>query len=760
MTINQWISEDLSISLKQVDAAVTLLCEGATVPFIARYRKEKTGGLDDSQLRSLNESLLYYQELEDRKQTVLKTIDEQGKLTADLKTKLNDCKSKTLLEDLYLPFKPKRRTKAQIAKEAGLEPLAIALLNEADITPETAAVAYLNEQHNISSVKEALEGAKQILMETFSENAELLQALREYCWKYALISSEVQPDKSEAGIKFKDYFQFSESFAQIPSHRALALFRGRKENILYLKMSFADEQAEKHCVDLICRHFNLDKNSSPAQSFLNQVALWTWKVKLSLKLELELFSTLRENAEVVAINVFKDNLKNLLMCAPAGHKVTLGLDPGYRTGVKLTVVDETSKLLAFETIFPHAPQKQYTKALATLRHYIEKYKVQLIAIGNGTASRETEQLVQVVIKSLNQPAITKVVVSEAGASVYSASELAAKEFPGLDVSYRGAVSIARRLQDPLAELVKIDPKSIGVGQYQHDVNQIKLSKSLEAVMEDCVSAVGADINTASAKLLASISGLNERTSQNIVTYREQNGAFLSREDLKKVPQLGEKTYEQAIGFLRIMNGKNPLDASAVHPESYPVVKEILTKEKCELKQLMGNSEILLKLNPRQYISDTVGLPTIKDILAELQKPGRYPRPEFETAKFLAGVETLADVKPGMKLEGVVTNVTNFGAFVDVGVHQDGLVHISELADKFIKDAKEVVKVGQIVKTIVLEVDVKRKRLQLSMKSKASDIKQTDAKTNIPTRQSKPKTPLNLNTGFADALKLAMKNDNT
>lgn len=766
MNINAIIANELNVNLKQVDAAVTLLDEGATVPFISRYRKEVTGGLSDTDLRQLEERLGYFRELEERKTTILTSIDSQGKLTPKLKEQIAETLSKTVLEDLYLPYKPKRRTKAQIAREAGLEPLAMGLLDDPTQTPETFAEQFINSEKEIHNIKDALEGAKQILMEHFSENADLLQKLRDYAWNNAKMVSTVQKDKANEdkkaeGEKFKDYFAYDEAICKIPSHRALALFRGRKENILSINLQFNEPNEEKYCVDLIAKTFNVSMQNRAADTWLYQAADWTWKIKLALKIELELFNQLRETAEIEAIKVFQANLSNLLMAAPAGNKVTMGLDPGLRTGVKLVVVDGTGKLLEYITIFPHVPKNEQTKSMAIIAALCEKHKVELVSIGNGTASRETEKLVADTMKQHPQLKITKVVVSEAGASVYSASELAAKEFPELDVTYRGAVSIARRLQDPLAELVKIDPKAIGVGQYQHDVNQIKLSHSLVAVLEDCVNAVGADVNTASVKLLASISGLNETVAQNIVTYRENHGRFEAREVLKKVPRMGEKTYEQAVGFLRILDGKNPLDASAVHPESYPLVEKILQEQKKTLKEIMGNSEFILALNPQKFIDDKFGLPTIKDVLTELQKPGRDPRPEFVTAKFSDGIDDLKDLKVGMQLEGVITNVTNFGAFVDIGVHQDGLVHVSELSDRFIKDPKEAVKVGQIVKVKVLEVDLNRKRVQLTMKSgqASNQTKPTDKPANKfeskPSMNQSPQQP-KLTSGFASALAKALK----
>lgn len=757
MNIIQTISTELSIKPIQVEATIKLLDEGDTVPFIARYRKEITGGLDDTQLRNLTERLEYLRELEERRETILKSIEEQGKLTEELKQQILEADNKARLEDLYLPYKPKRRTKAQIAREAGLEPLALSLLENPNLVPEQEAEKYLNPEKKIDDVAAALDGARQILMENFSEQADLLEKLRAYLWENGVVTSTVVKDKEEEGIKFTDYFNFQEPIKKIPSHRALALFRGRNEGFLQLALIFTDKQHEEYCHNVIAKTFSIENKKRAADLWLWQVVEWTWKIKLHLKLELELMGQLRDKSDEEAIRVFANNLKNLLMAAPAGNRVTLGLDPGLRTGVKVVVIDEVGKLLEHGVIFPHAPRNDWDQSIAILAKLCSKYKVELVSIGNGTASRETDRLVADLMKKYPDLKLTKIVVSEAGASVYSASQLAAEEFPELDVSYRGAVSIGRRLQDPLAELVKIDPKAIGVGQYQHDVNQSHLSKSLDAVMEDCVNAVGADVNMASVQLLASISGLNEGIAKNLVAYREKNGRFRSREVIKNVPRLGEKGFEQAVGFLRIMGGDNPLDASAVHPESYPVVEKILQKLGKPIKDVMGNSALLKTLNPRDFVDERFGLPTVQDIISELNKPGRDPRPEFKTATFGEGIETMDDLEIGMMLEGVVTNVTNFGAFVDIGVHQDGLVHISEMANQYVSDANKVVKVGQIVKVKVLEVDVKRKRIALSMKTEdAKKPEKSDKKSDSPNKNIKNKPVEKMESAFASAFAAALK----
>lgn len=718
MDIIKRIAVEINASTDQINAAVGLLDEGATVPFIARYRKEVTGGLDDTQLRTLEERLKYLRELEERRDVILKSITEQEKLTPELAKEINEADNKTRLEDLYLPYKPKRRTKAQTAREAGLEPLALALWEDASLVPQDVALAYVNAEKGVADAKAALEGARQILMERFAEDAALLAKLREYLWEHAVIRSAVVSGKEKEGQKFTDYYEFSEAINKIPSHRMLAVLRGRREGILNIGIHFPNEETSNPCEHIIALHTHIHgtpRDSHPADAWLLETVRWTWKVKLHPQLELECINTIRDAAETEAIHVFGLNLRDLLLAAPAGMRVTLGLDPGMRTGVKMAIVDNTGKLLEYGVIYPHAPQKQWDAALKTLAALCSKHHVDLISIGNGTASRETDQLAAELIKQHPELKLTKIVVSEAGASVYSASELAANEFPELDVSIRGAVSIARRLQDPLAELVKIEPKSIGVGQYQHDVNQPELARHLNNIVEDCVNAVGVDLNTASVALLARVSGLNETIARNIVEFRNTNGAFSNRLQLKQVSRLGDKTFEQAAGFLRINNGSNPLDASSVHPEAYPLVERIIAKASRDIKSIIGDTAFLKSIKPADYVDAVFGVPTITDIIAELDKPGRDPRPEFKTATFKEGVETVADLKPGMILEGVVTNVTNFGAFVDVGVHQDGLVHISELAHKFVQDPRSVVKAGVIVKVKVMEVDVQRKRISLSMK---------------------------------------------
>ena len=715
--ISQRIADELSVKQTQVSAAVALLDEGSTVPFIARYRKEVTGGLDDTQLRNLEERLRYLRELEDRRSTVLKSIDDQGKLTDELKADILAAETKTRLEDLYLPYKPKRRTKAQIAREAGLEPLADLLFDNPETDPQTAAEDYINADAGVADTKAALDGAKQILMERFSEDASLLDLLRTKLWQQGELQSRVVPGQEQTGEKFSDYFEHNEAVSKTPSHRALAMFRGRNEGALQLAIVLPEaEELKIHpCEEMIARHFGIKDQGRAADTWLKEVVRWTWRVKLLTHIETELMTRLREAAEAEAIKVFAGNLKDLLLAAPAGPRATLGLDPGLRTGVKVAVVDHTGKLLDYATIYPHAPKNQWRESLAVLAALVSKHNVDLISIGNGTASRETDKLAADLVKLIKDRKVSKIMVSEAGASVYSASELAAKEFPDLDVSIRGAVSIARRLQDPLAELVKIDPKSIGVGQYQHDVSQTQLARSLEAVVEDCVNAVGVDVNTASVALLNRVSGLNATLAQNIISYRDENGTFNSRTDLKKVARLGPKAFEQCAGFLRIMNGKNPLDASAVHPEAYPVVKKIAENSARKVDSLIGDSGFLKTVNPSEYTDENFGLPTVTDILKELDKPGRDPRPEFKAAEFMEGVEEISDLKPGMILEGSVTNVTNFGAFVDVGVHQDGLVHISALSNSFVEDPRTVVKAGDIVQVKVIDVDQQRRRIALSMR---------------------------------------------
>ena len=719
-TIAQQIAAEMQVREPQVSATLKLLDEGATVPFIARYRKEATGGLDDAQLRLLEERLQYLRDLEKRREAILQSIREQGKLTATVEAAILEADTKARLEDLYLPFKPKRRTKAQIAREAGLEPLARALFQNPSQHLEQATKGFIKPDLGIPDVQSALDGAAQILIEEFSESPELLGSLRQFLWNTGVVISTVVKGKQEEGSKFSDYFDYHEPIRTIPSHRALALFRGKKEGFLKFGLKLAvnkDEQARAtaNMENRIARHFKIHPNNRPADAWLMDCVSEAWSGKIFSHLETELLGQLKEQAEEEAIKVFARNLRDLLLAAPAGPRVTLGLDPGFRTGVKTVVVDATGKLLQTAVIYPHAPQNQWEKSIATLADLIRKHRVELVSIGNGTASRETYRLVQDLLKKHPDLKVNKVVVSEAGASVYSASEAASKELPELDVSLRGAVSIARRLQDPLAELVKIDPKAIGVGQYQHDVNQNRLGQMLEAVVQDCVNAVGVDVNTASPALLTYISGLSPTLAKNIVEHRNQNGAFKDRSELKKVPKLGPKAFEQAAGFLRIMNGANPLDASAVHPEAYPLVKRIAASSKRDVKNLIGDTAFLRDLNPADFTDDRFGLPTVKDIMAELEKPGRDPRPEFKTATFKEGVETIADLTPGLLLEGVVTNITNFGAFVDIGVHQDGLVHISMMANQFVKDPHTIVKTGQVVRVKVMEVDVARKRIALSMR---------------------------------------------
>ncbi|AYO21272.1 RNA-binding transcriptional accessory protein [Vibrio owensii] len=716
--ICRMIAQELNVRPEQVNAAVTLIDDGNTVPFIARYRKEVTGGLDDTQLRTLDSRLSYLRELDDRRQTILKSVQEQGKLTPELEQEITQADSKTRLEDLYLPYKPKRRTKGQIAIEAGLEPLADQLWNHPQTEPESEASKYLDADKGVADTKAALDGARAIIMERIAEDANLLEKIRGHLNRNAEMGARVVEGKEQEGEKFKDYFNHNEPLSKVPSHRALAMLRGRNEGFLTLAMNADPEQEEgarqSYCETIIADHYGVTLSSAPADTWRKQVISWAWRIKVSMHMETELMGAMKERAEIEAIEVFATNLKDLLMAAPAGPRATLGLDPGLRTGSKIAIVDPTGKVLATETIYPHPPQKQYDKSAQIVDQLVHKYNVDLIAIGNGTASRETDSFVADVIKRGNLK-VQKIIVSEAGASVYSASELAAKEFPNMDVSLRGAVSIARRLQDPLAELVKIDPKSIGVGQYQHDVSQSMLAKRLDAIVEDCVNAVGVDVNTASAALLTRVAGLSSTIAQNIVDFRDENGRFEARTTLKKVPRLGPKAFEQCAGFLRIMDGKNPLDASAVHPEAYPVVKAISEKNNKDIKALIGDSSFLKGLHAVDYTDDNFGVPTITDIIKELDKPGRDPRPEFKTATFAEGVNSVSDLEPGMILEGVVSNVANFGAFVDIGVHQDGLVHISALTDRYVSDPREVVKAGDIVKVKVMEVDVQRKRIGLSMR---------------------------------------------
>jgi protein Tex len=760
MDVIQRIAQELSVNTKQVSAAVALLDEGATVPFISRYRKEITGGLDDTQLRMLEDRLGYLRELNDRRASILDSIRSQEKLTPELEKAINAADTKTLLEDLYLPYKPKRRTKAQIAREAGLEPLADALLADRTLIPEKVAASYIDAGKTVPDIAAALEGARQIIMERLSEAAQLLATLREQVWQKGIIHAAIVTGKEREAEKFKDYFDYTEAINKIPSHRALALFRGRNEGFLSmsLKPGIDDRLEHEVCIQRVHRYLNITDTNQPADAWLAETARLAWKIKLFTRIDLDLKLTLREAAELEAIRVFASNLRDLLLTAPAGAKTTMGLDPGIRTGVKVAIVDPTGKLLATDTLYPHQPRNQWHESISTLAKLIKTHSVDLVSIGNGTASRETDQLVADVIKAHAGLKFTKITVSEAGASVYSASELAAKEFPQLDVSLRGAVSIARRLQDPLAELVKIDPKSIGVGQYQHDVNQSHLARGLDAVVEDCVNAVGVDVNTASVALLKQVSGLSASISENIVAYRDSNGSFTNRKQLKKVPRLGDKAYEQAAGFLRVMNGDNPLDASAVHPEAYPVVEAIIRDTGKSIRDLIGQSQFVRGLNAAKYINERFGLPTVADILQELEKPGRDPRPDFKSITFKAGIEKITDLSAGMKLDGIVTNVANFGAFVDIGVHQDGLVHISHLSDSFVKVARDVVKTGDMVKVTVLEVDVERKRILLTMKSHVddSDKKATRQEQNNTKQVHKIKPPAPVQGAMANALARALK----
>ncbi len=778
LSIEQRIAGELSqvsnpVTQAQVSAAISLLDEGATVPFISRYRKEVTGGLDDTQLRNLEERLKYLRELNERRASILSSIEEQGKLTDELAKSINTAETKTVLEDLYLPYKPKRRTKGQIAIEAGLEPLAEALLADAMMEPEIEAAKYLNNSEDtpVSDTKAALDGARAILMERFAEDATLLNEIRTLLEHKAVVSVSVVKDKEQEGAKFRDYFDYQEPYKNVPSHRALAIFRGRNEGVL---MSTLDLEAPEGgwlgdlahpCEQMIAKRFGISVQGRPADKWLAQVVSWAWRIKVLLHVSGDLMFNLKERAETEAIRVFSTNLKDLLLAAPAGAKATLGLDPGLRTGVKVAVVDTTGQYRDQGTIYPHAPKNQWDQSIAALAILAKKHDVDLIAIGNGTASRETDKLAGDLIKRHPELKLQKVMVNEAGASVYSASEFAAKEFPDLDVTIRGAVSIARRLQDPLAELVKIEPKSIGVGQYQHDVNQYQLSRQLDSVIEDCVNDVGVDLNMASMPLLKRVSGLNETIATNIVEYRNSHGEFLSREALKNVPRLGDKTFEQAAGFLRIASDNaNPLDASGVHPEAYQVVEAIAQKHGREINAIIGDSAFLRSLKPEDYVTEKFGVPTVTDIIAELDKPGRDPRPEFKTASLKDGVETIKDLVEDMVLEGTVTNVTNFGAFVDVGVHQDGLVHISCLADKFVEDPHTVVKAGQIVKVKVMEVDIARKRIALTMR--LQDTKQDQKDRGAPSkprskvtrqqqRKAKPSKPM-ANNAMAAKLAAALK----
>lgn len=776
------IAQELNVKVSQVQTAIHLIDEGATVPFIARYRKEATGGLDDTQLRTLSLRMYYIRELDERRGVILQTIVEQGKLTPELEKSILAADSKTRLEDLYLPYRPKRRTKAQIAREAGLEPLARMLMEDPALDPDASALAFVNTEAGIEDAKAALEGARQILLELFSEDAELINELREYLWQHAVLKSVASANAAKVSTKrgkkpiankYTDYFNYVEAIKKIPSHRALALFRGRRESVLQLTMELVDnlEYGEKR----VASWFNISDMGRAADFWLLDTVRMAWKIKLLTKLELELLTRLRESADEEAIQVFARNLRDLLLAAPAGQKVTIGLDPGIRTGVKAVVIDVTGKVLDYTTLFPFAPQNEWHQAIAELARLAARHNVNLLSIGNGTGSRETERLVTDMMKMYPDLTLAKMVVSEAGASVYSASQLAADEFPDLDVSIRGAVSIARRVQDPLAELVKIEAKAIGVGQYQHDVNQNRLARSLDGVVEDCVNSVGVDLNTASVALLTKVSGLSESIAKNLVQYRDEHGVFKNRDQLKSVPRMGEKSFQQSAGFLRIMNGDNPLDASSVHPEAYPLVEKILAEQRVDLMQIIGNRDKLHSVNASLFVDENFGLPTILDVLKELEKPGRDPRPQFKTATFKEGVEDISHLYEGMVLEGVVSNVTNFGAFVDVGVHQDGLVHISAMTNRFITDPHSVVKAGDIIQVKVVEVDKERRRIGLSMRldedktvvvqkkeSKPAENNQTAAmkktvppKKNMPARKPEKKPVMEkktlFNTSMADAL---------
>lgn len=736
------IAKAVGASVDQVRAAVDLLDEGATVPFIARYRKEVTGGLDDTQLRDLQEQLIYQRELEERRASILQALSDSGKLTEELERDIWAADTKQRLEDLYLPYKPKRRTRAQVAREAGLEPLAMMLWEDPMRDPETQAAAFVNPDKGVADVRAALDGARDILAEVFFENADMLEELREFLWKKAYLVSKVVPEKETdpAVAKYSDYFDYDEPIETVPSHRALAVFRGRQEGLLTVKVLLTEEEEAlpvHPCQALIARAHGIKNLGRPADVWLAGVVRWCWRVKCLASVEGDLLTRLRERAETEAIGVFGTNLKDLLLAAPAGHKGVIGLDPGIRTGVKVAVISDTGAVLDTTVIYPHEPRRDWEGSIHTLAQLARKYGSKLISIGNGTASRETDKLAGDLISRHPELGLTKIVVSEAGASVYSASAAAAAELPDLDVSYRGAVSIARRLQDPLAELVKIDPKAIGVGQYQHDVNQSELARKLDAVVEDCVNAVGVDVNTASAALLVRVAGLSSLQAKSIVSWREKNGAFAERRALLDVPRLGPKTFEQAAGFLRIPDAADPLDASGVHPEAYPVVQRIVEKTGLSVKSLIGNHDVLSRLKASDYTDEQFGVPTVTDILKELEKPGRDPRPEFKTAKFQEGVHEIKDLVPGMTLEGVVSNVAAFGAFVDIGVHQDGLVHVSELSDRFVRDPREVVKVGDIVRVRVLDVDVARKRISLSMRSREKAVRNvtsaTDKRSNVTVR---------------------------
>ena len=777
LSIEQRIAQDIAAKPDQVRAAVELLDGGATVPFISRYRKEVTGGLDDTQLRLLEERLRYLRELEERRAAILASVEEQGKLTEALKNDLLAADSKARLEDLYLPYKPKRRTKAQIAREAGLEPLATGLREDPTQTPETFAEAFVDAEKGVPDVRAALDGARAILMESIAEDAYLVGELRDWLWAKGQIRAKVVAGKENEGAKFRDYFDHVEPIGKIPSHRLLALMRARNEGVIELELSpdVDSEQGHAEGEGRVAAHADIHNRGRAADAWLRETVRLTWRVKLHLHLTLDLFGRVREGAEDEAIRVFGDNLKDLMLAAPAGARTVMGLDPGIRTGVKVAVVDATGKLLATDVIYPHEPRKQWNESIAQLAKLCKQHGVDLIAIGNGTASRETDKLAGELIKKHADLKMAKIVVSEAGASVYSASEIAAKEFPELDVTLRGAVSIARRLQDPLAELVKIEPKAIGVGQYQHDVNQIKLARALETRVEDCVNAVGVDVNTASAALLSRVAGLSAAVAENVVKHRDANGPFANRKALLKVPRLGDKAFEQCAGFLRVSHGDNPLDASAVHPEAYPVVERIIAQCGREVKSVIGDSAFLRGLKPEQFTDERFGVPTVRDILKELEKPGRDPRPEFVAPSFAEGVEDVKDLKPGMILEGRVTNVAAFGAFVDIGVHQDGLVHVSALSHTFVKDPRDAVKAGDIVKVKVMEVDLPRQRIGLSMRlddepgqSRARPGAGNDARTTRDSKNgdarpasrggmpAKPTAPP-ANGAFADAFAKARKN---
>jgi len=776
LSIEQRIAQDIAAKTDQVQAAVDLLDGGATVPFIARYRKEATGGLDDTQLRLLEERLRYLRELEERRSAILASVEEQGKLSDSLKNELLSADTKARLEDLYLPYKPKRRTKAQIAREAGLEPLAVGLREDPTQSPEAFAESFVDAEKGIADVRAALDGARAILMESIAEDAHLVGELRDWLWAQGQIRAKLVEGKQNEGAKFRDYFDHVEPISKIPSHRLLALMRARNEGIVELELSPAADGEQGHAEGegRVAAHANIHNRGRAADAWLRETVRLTWRVKLHLHLTLDLFGRVREGAEDEAIRVFGDNLKDLMLAAPAGARTVMGLDPGIRTGVKVAVVDATGKLLATDVIYPHEPRKQWRESIVQLARLCTQHGVDLIAIGNGTASRETDKLSGELIKLIadkgaSGKTLAKIVVSEAGASVYSASEMAAKEFPDIDVSLRGAVSIARRLQDPLAELVKIEPKAIGVGQYQHDVNQVKLARALDARVEDCVNAVGVDVNTASAALLSRVAGLSASVAENVVKHRDANGPFPNRKALLKVPRLGDKAFEQCAGFLRVPNSDNPLDTSSVHPEAYPVVERIIAQCGLEVRNIMGDASFLRALKPEQFTDERFGVPTVRDILKELEKPGRDPRPEFVAPSFAEGVEDVKDLKPGMILEGRVTNVAAFGAFVDIGVHQDGLVHVSALSHSFVKDPRDAVKAGDIVKVKVMEIDLPRQRIGLSMRlddepGQTRAGRSADASTGGP-RDGRngarsggaPKpAPAPVNSAFADALARAGK----